>query len=78
MVLALGGDTAGWVLMVREGKLVYHYNWFDTDRYVVNRRVPVPTGAVELAMEFTPRARSRSPATVSPSCERETGRRRHG
>ena len=45
--------------MVREGKLVYHYNWFDTDRFVVESTVPVPTGEVELAMEFPRRARSR-------------------
>ena len=65
VLLALGGDTAGWVLMVRDGKLVYHYNWFDTERYVVESTTPVPTGAVELAMEFTPESEAPgSPATV--------------
>ena len=65
VVLALGGDTAGFVLMVRDGKLVYHYNWFDTERYEVASTAPVPTGPVELAMEFTPESETPgSPATV--------------
>ena len=79
VVLALGGDTAGFVLMVRDGKLVYHYNWFDTDRYEVESTAPVPTGAVELAMEFTPESETPgSPATVRLTRERGIGRRGPG
>ena len=66
VLLALGGDTAGFVLMVRDGKLVYHYNWFDTERYEVVSTALLPTGPVELAMDFVPESEAPGcPATVS-------------
>jgi arylsulfatase len=52
VLVCLGGDTAGWSLYVQNGKLVYHYNWFDMERYEVVSRTPVPRGKVELKCEF--------------------------
>jgi arylsulfatase A-like enzyme len=52
VLVCLGGDTAGWSLYLKDGRLVYHYNWFDTERYEVVSSTPVPKGKVELKMEF--------------------------
>lgn len=53
VLVCLGGDTAGWSLYVQDGKLVYHYNWFDMERYEIVSTSPVPEGKVELKCEFT-------------------------
>ncbi len=56
VLVCLGGDTAGWTLYVRDdGKLVYHYDWFDMERYQAVSDRAVGTGPVEL----TPRNSSR-------------------
>ncbi len=52
VLVCLGGDTAGWSLYVMDGKLVYHYNWFDTERYEVVSDRDVPAGKVELKCQF--------------------------
>ena len=67
VLVSLGGDTAGWTLYVREdGRLVYHYNWFDTERYEVVSDRAVPTGAVEIRCEFVNESDvPGGPATVS-------------
>jgi arylsulfatase len=52
VLVCLGGDTGGWSLYVQDGKLVYHYNWFDVERYEVVSTAPVPKGKVELKCEF--------------------------
>ena len=67
MLVCLGGDTAGWTLYIRhDGHLVYHYNWFDMERYeVISDRV-VPAGPVELRCEFLNESDvAGGPATVS-------------
>jgi hypothetical protein len=38
---------------VQDGKLVYHYNWFDEDRYVITSSEPVPPGKSTVRFEFT-------------------------
>jgi len=53
VLVCLGGDTAGWSLYILDGKLTYHYNWFDMERYEVVSKSPVPEGKVELKCEFT-------------------------
>ena len=52
VLVCLGGDTAGWSLFMMDGKLVYHYNWFDMERYEVVSRRKVPAGKVELRCHF--------------------------
>jgi arylsulfatase A-like enzyme len=65
VLVCLGGDTAGWSLFMRDGKLVYHYNWFDTERYEIVSNSPVPAGKVELQCEFTNETKKLGgPATV--------------
>ena len=67
VLVCLGGDTAGWTLYVREdGKLVYHYNFFDMERYEVVSDSKVPTGSVVLRCEFVNESQvSGGPATVT-------------
>jgi arylsulfatase A-like enzyme len=65
VLVCLGGDTAGWSLFMRDGKLVYHYNWFDMERYEIVSTTPVPEGKVELQCEFTNESKTLGgPATV--------------
>jgi arylsulfatase len=52
VLVCLGGDTAGWSPYVRDRHLVYHYNWFDLERYEVIWTKVVPEGKVELRLEF--------------------------
>ena len=67
VLISLGGDTAGWTLYVREdGRLVYHYNWFDMERYEVVSDRDVPTGPVKIRCEFVNESDvPGGPATVS-------------
>jgi arylsulfatase len=52
VLVCVGGDTAGWSLFVQNGKLIYHYNWFDTERYEIVSTRTVPAGAVALKAAF--------------------------
>ena len=67
VLVSMGGDTAGWTLYMRDdGKLVYHYNWFDMERYEVVSDREVPTGPVEIRCEFVNESEvPGGPATVS-------------
>jgi arylsulfatase len=65
VLVCLGGDTAGWSLYIKDSKLIYHYNWFDMERYEVTSTSPVPKGKVELRCEFVNEGKvPGGPATV--------------
>ncbi|HEY9854979.1 MAG TPA: arylsulfatase [Stenomitos sp.] len=65
VLVCLGGDTAGWTMFMMKGRLIYHYNWFDQERYEVISNRPVPAGKVELKVEFINEGRVLGgPATV--------------
>ena len=55
VLACLGGDTAGWSLYIQDRRLVYHYNWFDVERYEVRSDRPVPSGNVEFRHARRPR-----------------------
>lgn len=66
VLVCLGGDTAGWSLYVADGKLRYHYNWFDTQRYEAVSSILVPAGKVEFKAVFVNETdRLGGPATVT-------------
>ena len=66
VLVCIGGDSAGWSLCIEEGKLVYHYNWFDTERYKVESAEPLASGAAEIRMDFVNEgAMPGGPASVS-------------
>ncbi|HKP97039.1 MAG TPA: arylsulfatase [Fibrobacteria bacterium] len=52
VLICLGGDTGGWSMFIRDRRLVYHYNWYDVERYEAVSDVPVPSGDVELEVLF--------------------------
>ena len=52
VLLAMGGDEAGYVLYVKDNKLVYHFNYYQYEQYSVTSTTKVPTGKVQLKMDF--------------------------
>jgi len=52
VILAAGGGSAGYALYVQNGKLVYHYNWFDRERTNLVSSTPLPMGKSTVTMEF--------------------------
>jgi hypothetical protein len=52
VLLAMGGDEAGFTLFLKDGKLVYHFNWYTYNRYTVRSNIDIPSGAVQLKMDF--------------------------
>ena len=52
VILAMGGASAGFALYVKEGKLVYHYNWFEEHRYAITSTEPVPAGKSTVRFDF--------------------------
>jgi arylsulfatase A-like enzyme len=51
IIVASGGGSAGYALYVQNGKLVYHYKFFD-ERYVVTSTEPVPPGKSTVKVDF--------------------------
>lgn len=52
VLICLGGKSAGWSLFLRDRRLVYHYNWFDMERYEIVSDMSVPSGDVDLKAFF--------------------------
>ena len=52
VIVAEGGSSAGFALYVQDGKLVYHFNWFDENRTVITSSEPVPAGKSTVRFEF--------------------------
>ncbi len=52
IIVASGGSSAGFALYVQNGKLVYHYNYFDDARYVITSKESLPTGKSTVRFDF--------------------------
>ncbi len=52
VIVAEGGSSAGFVLYVQGGNLIYHFNWFDENRYVITSSEPVPAGKSTVRFDF--------------------------
>jgi len=52
VIVAEGGVSAGFSLYVKDGKLVYHYNWFGRERTNLVSKEPLPAGESTVTMEF--------------------------
>lgn len=52
VLLAVGGQSAGFVLYVKSGVPVYHYNFFDVDRTEIASTTPLPSGSCKVSFEF--------------------------
>lgn len=53
VLVACGGTPGGYSLYVKNGKLVYDYNFFDKNHYVVTSNIVLPKGNVEVKMQYT-------------------------
>ena len=66
VIVCLGGETAGWSLMLWEGKPRYHYNFFGLERYDAMSAEPLAPGDHEIRVEFSPDSPAPAvPATVT-------------
>jgi len=52
VLLADGGQSAGFVIYVKNGKPVYHYNFFDIERTSITSSVALPAGKSTVSFEF--------------------------
>ena len=52
VIVAEGGGSAGFSLYVQDGKLVYHFNWFERERTHIVSDIPLPVGKSTVTMEF--------------------------
>ena len=55
VIIATGGGSAGYTLYIKDGKVVYEYNWFGRERYRIVSDIPLPTGDVEIVLDYTQR-----------------------
>jgi arylsulfatase A-like enzyme len=52
VLICVGGDAGGWSLHVQDGRLSYHYNWFDIDRTDIVAETSLAPGAHTLQYAF--------------------------
>jgi arylsulfatase A-like enzyme len=52
VLVAQGGRFAGWSLYVKDSRIAYCYNWFDSERYTLVSPDPLPAGAVTVQYQF--------------------------
>ena len=50
--MAEGGQSAGFVIYVKNGKPVYHYTLFEIERTSVESNAPLPQGSSTVSFEF--------------------------
>jgi hypothetical protein len=52
VIINEGGETGGWVLYVKDGRLAYHYNFLGMERFTAAADGPLPAGEHQVRMEF--------------------------
>lgn len=52
VLVAEGGSGGGFVFYIKDGKLVYEYNFFDEDRYIVTSKEKLPVGKSIVKYDF--------------------------
>jgi arylsulfatase A-like enzyme len=52
VLLAEGGQSSGFAIYVKDGKPIYHYNWFESERTSIVSIKPLPLGPCKLAFDF--------------------------
>jgi arylsulfatase len=61
VIACAGGGSGGWAMFVHDGKLSYHYSFFDFEHSTIRATDPFPTGKVTVKLEFeskgTPKGR---------------------
>ena len=52
VLLAMGGQSAGYVIYVKNGYVYYHYNFFEKERTSIKSSVKLPKGASIIRFDF--------------------------
>lgn len=52
MITCAGGETSGWSLYAKEGKLTFYYNFFDFEQKKIQAKEGLPKGKVTVKLEF--------------------------
>ena len=52
VLIAMGGDEAGYSVYLKDNKLVYYFNYYSYEHYAVRSTASVPSGKVQLKMDF--------------------------
>ncbi|MEZ6048950.1 MAG: hypothetical protein R3C11_25915 [Planctomycetaceae bacterium] len=52
VIVAEGGSSGGYVLYVHDGKLIYEYNYFGKERNKITSTEMLPSGEVEVSMDY--------------------------
>ena len=52
VILCQGGRFGGWALYMKDGKVGYHYNWFNHERYNVMSTATLPSGNADIKLRF--------------------------
>jgi hypothetical protein len=52
IIVAAGGQSAGYAPYVKQRRLVYHYNWFGRERTNIASKEPLPVGESTVSVEF--------------------------
>jgi arylsulfatase len=53
VLVALGGASAGYSLFIKDGMLVYHYNFYEAEHTEIVSSEPVPTGRGTVTFKFS-------------------------
>lgn len=61
VLIATGGSSAGYTLYVKDGKVIYDYNFFGKAHYRVVSDKPLPTGEVEVVLDYQQKPRLAAP-----------------
>jgi arylsulfatase A-like enzyme len=52
VIACCGGGSNGWAVYVKDGKLTYHYNFFDYEHTTIQAKEALPTGKVAVKLEY--------------------------
>ncbi|MGR5276094.1 sulfatase-like hydrolase/transferase [Vibrio rotiferianus] len=52
VIVAVGGNVAGYTIYIKDGKLHYHYNFFNKKRFHVTSEEPLPSGTLDIKMDY--------------------------
>jgi hypothetical protein len=52
VIACCGGGSNGWAIYVKDGKLTYHYNFFDYEHTTIQAKDALPSGKVAVKLEY--------------------------
>jgi arylsulfatase len=52
VITCCGGGSVGWSFYVQDGKLAYHFNFFDFEHTTIGAKDALPTGKVTVKLEY--------------------------